>query len=161
MSLTIIAAVADNRAIGRAGDLAFHISADLKRFKALTMGHTVIMGRKTFESLPGGPLLGRRNIVVTSHTDMPCETASSLEKAIEMAGNDAFIIGGGQIYSQAMPFADKLEITRIFAPADGADTFFPPYETGWVIAESGPIETDSRVGVQYQFQTLIHANETT
>lgn len=156
MSISIIVAVADNNAIGRGGDLAFHISADLKRFKALTMGHPVIMGRKTFESLPKGALPGRRNIVVTRnpHWYAPdVETAASLADAIALAGGDGFIIGGGQIYAQALPFADTLHITRIFAPAPDADTFFPPFEDKWALTSSGPVETDQKSAVQYCFRT--------
>ena len=160
MSISIIAAVADGLAIGRGGDLAFHISADLRRFKSLTMGHPIVMGRKTFESLPGGALPGRRNIVVTRSDSWRApntETAPSLEEALKLAGADSdevFVIGGGQIYQQAVPLADTLLITRVFAPDAAADTFFPPYEDAWQIVESQPEQTDPRTGVRYQFQTL-------
>lgn len=130
MTLSIIAALADGRAIGRKGDLAFHIPADLRRFKQLTTGHSVVMGRRTFESLPNGALPNRRNIVVTHNPQWSApnvETAPSLEAALEMTRDEqeTFIIGGGEIYAQAMPMADRLYITRIFARCPDADTFFP------------------------------------
>lgn len=162
MTTTIIAAVASDRGIGRDGGLAYHISADLRRFKALTTGHTVIMGRKTFESLPKGALPHRRNIVVTRNpaaTFDGAETALSVEAAIAMAANagetDAFIIGGAQIYNISLPLADRLELTLIDAPAPGADVFFPEVApTDWeTTADSGPL-TDEKSGLIYRFVTL-------
>ena len=162
MGLNIIAAVAAEGAIGRGGDLAFHISADLKHFKALTMGHPVIMGRKTFESLPKGALPGRRNIVVTRNKDWRAdnvETASSIKEAVDMAGDGAFVIGGAQIYNQAMPLADTLYITRIFADAPDADTFFPPYEDEeWELKDFDELQIDASTLINYQFQTYIRKN---
>lgn len=157
MSISIIAAVADRLAIGRGGDLAFHISADLRRFKALTMGHTVVMGRRTFDSLPKGALPGRKNIVITRNalwTAPNVVTVASLEEALQKAEGEVFIIGGGQIYEQAMPLADTLHITRIYAEAPDADTFFPEYENEWQLIDSEPMETDPSAGTPYQFQTL-------
>lgn len=162
MTTTIIAAVATDRGIGRNGDLAFHISADLKRFKALTSGHTVIMGRKTFQSLPKGALPNRRNIVVTRDPALSfpgAETAGSIEEAIAMAGQggetDAFIIGGAQIYTQALPLADRLELTRIEALAPGADVFFPEVSSAdWALTEQSPLLTDEKSGLGYRFVTL-------
>lgn len=155
--LTIIAAVGRDLAIGRDGDLAFHISADLRRFKALTMGHPIIMGRKTFESFPKGALPGRRNIVVTRNSAYSApgiETAGSLEEALGKAGEKAFVIGGGEIYRQALPLAHTLEITEIDADTPDADTRFPDYRSGWQpVAVSEP-ETDPRTGVTYRFVTL-------
>jgi len=162
MKTTIIAAVASDRGIGRNGDLAFHISADLKRFKTLTVGHTVIMGRKTFESLPKGALPNRRNIVVTRNSGVTFPgalTATSVEMAIRMARTagetDAFIIGGAQIYAITLPLADRLELTMIDAPAPGADVFFPEISPDeWKMTEeSGPM-TDEKTGLSYRFLTL-------
>ena len=123
MKLSVIVAVAHRNAIGRRGDLAFHISADLRRFKSLTMGKPVIMGRKTFESLPKGALPGRLNIVISRNADAVfpgAEKASSLAEAIEVArqsaAQEAFIIGGGQIYAEALPLADR---PMVAAPAAG------------------------------------------
>lgn len=159
MSVIIIAAIADHLAIGRRGDLSFHISADLRHFKELTLGHTVVMGRKTFESLPKGALPGRKNIVVTRNRSWEAPDtfrANSLEEAIQLAGDDSevFIIGGGEIYRQAFPLADRLQITRIFASDPQADTFFPPYEDCWHIVNSSPVETDPKTSVKFQFQEL-------
>jgi dihydrofolate reductase len=140
--LHIIAAVARGGAIGRGGDLLFHISADLRRFKALTMGCPIIMGRKTFESFPRGPLPGRRNIVVTRQTDYPAQgisTAGSLQQALEIAADaeKVYVIGGGEIYRQAFDMADVLDITEIHADAPDADTFFPPIDPNrWELTES-------------------------
>lgn len=157
--ITIIAATTRDGALGKDGDMLYHISADLKRFKSLTMGHPIIMGRKTFESFPNGPLPGRRNLVVTrdsTYTHPGIETYPSLQQAIEAAGEETYIIGGGQIYSQAMPLADRLEITEIDANGKdaGADTFFPKIDpVRWMItSESEPI-TDPRSGASFRFIT--------
>ena len=154
--ITIIAAITEDRAIGKDGDMIYHISADLKRFKAITMGHPLIMGRKTFESFPKGPLPGRRNIVVTRREDYHrpgIETYPSLEKAIDTCqGNIPFIIGGGQVYAQAMPIASHLLITEIRAAAGDADTFFPAINSDdWEKTNCTPWEEDPRTGVQFRY----------
>jgi len=155
--IIIIAAVANDGAIGRSGDMAFHISADLKRFKSLTMGFPVIMGRKTFESFPSGPLPGRRNIVITrnpSYTAAGIETVPDLNRALEIAAGaeKVFIIGGGQIYRQALHLADELDITEIDSRVDNADTFFPDYHTdGWMLTAQGEAMTDPRSGAVFRF----------
>ena len=128
--LHIIAAVAHGCAIGRRGDLLFHISADLRRFNALTMGCPIIMGRKTFESFPRGPLPGRRNIVITRRIDYPAngiEVVGSLDEALRLVADSAraYVIGGGEIYRQAISLAQVLDITEIASDAPDADTFFP------------------------------------
>ena len=113
--ISIIVAVAENNAIGKAGDLLCHISSDLKHFKAVTSGHTVIMGRKTFDSLPKGALPNRRNIVITRNTAFTAENvevAHSLEEALNMAGGNAFIIGDEQIYRQALPLPTNCSSQR-------------------------------------------------
>ncbi|MDE6120405.1 MAG: dihydrofolate reductase [Muribaculaceae bacterium] len=131
--LHLITAMDTDGAIGRGGQLLYHIPADMRLFKSLTTGNTIIMGRKTFESLPKGALPGRRNIVVTrnrSWTAPNTETAPSLEAAIDMASagpGEPFIIGGGEIYRQALPLADVLHLTIIDASTPGADTFFPDF----------------------------------
>ncbi|MDE7110629.1 MAG: dihydrofolate reductase [Muribaculaceae bacterium] len=132
MKVSIIVAVDRNHAIGRAGDQLFYIKEDLRHFKELTIGHPIIMGRKTFEALPRGPLPGRRNIVVSRNTDFRAdgvETAPSLEAAIAMCdgSDEVFIIGGAQIYGLALPLATDLYVTEIDAEAP-ADTFFPSFE---------------------------------
>lgn len=158
--LTIIVAVARGGAIGRRGDLLFHISDDLKRFKALTMGSPIIMGRKTFESFPKGPLPGRRNIVITRNSDYSrdgIETASSLDEAISMcAGSEkAFVIGGGEVYRQAIDRADTIELTEIDADVADADTFFPEIDNNvWHRVTESETMTDPRSGAPYRFVTL-------
>lgn len=159
-NLTIIAAVARGGAIGRHGDLLFHISDDLKRFKALTMGSPIIMGRKTFESFPKGPLPGRRNIVITRNSDYSrdgIETAASLDEAIAMCAESekAFVIGGGEVYRQAIDRADTIELTEIDAEVADADTFFPAIdETAWHRVTESETMTDPRSGALYRFVTL-------
>ncbi len=125
MSLKIIVAIAKNRVIGANGAMPWHIPEDLRYFKRVTTGHTVIMGRKTFESL-GRPLPNRSNVVVTRRGDFRhegAETEFSLESAVAKHP-DAFIIGGAEIYSQALPLVDELYITKIHAAYRG-DTKFP------------------------------------
>ncbi len=128
--ISIIVAVDRNMAIGFDNKLLFWLPNDLKRFKALTSGNTIIMGRKTFESLPKGALPNRRNIVLSRNTDLRCEGAEvyhSLEAALEHCKDEesVYIIGGETIYRQAMPMADELCITEVDAVAEKADAFFP------------------------------------
>lgn len=153
--ISIIVAYTKNYAIGRNNQLLFHISADLKRFKALTTGNTVVMGRKTFESLPKGALPNRQNIVI-SHADNHFEntdSAHSLEEAIMLSKNDnIFIIGGGSIYKEAFDMADCLRITEINAVVEDADTFFPEVsEDEWEIVEASDWTTDEKSNVEYRF----------
>lgn len=131
--LTIIAAAGENDAIGKDNKLIWHLKDDLKRFKALTSGHHLIMGRKTFESF-SKPLPNRKHIVITNQENYTVPEgvlkANSLEKAIDLCKEDPqpFIIGGGEIYRQAMHFADKIELTRVHHEFD-ADTYFPVIDT--------------------------------
>ena len=139
MRVSIHAAVALNGAIGRDGGLPWRLSTDLRRFKAETMGKPLIVGRKTWESFPRRPLPGRLNIVVTHQQDYGAEgaeTASSLEEALALAAAQApagvdeiCIVGGGEIYRQAMPIAHCLRLTRVLAEVE-ADTFFPSIDPG-------------------------------
>ena len=126
--LTIIAAVSINNVIGNKNKLIWNLPNDLKRFKKLTTGHSVIMGRKTFDSLPN-PLPNRDNIVITRNTDYSnsdVTVCSSIEDAINLTKTDTqpFIIGGGEIYSQTINLADKIELTRVYKKFDG-DAYFP------------------------------------
>ncbi|MEL0651368.1 dihydrofolate reductase [Algibacter sp. TI.3.09] len=131
--LTIIVAAAENDAIGKGNKLIWHLSDDLKRFKSLTNGHHIIMGRKTFESFPK-PLPNRTHVVITRQTDYKAPDGvilvNSLEEAIKASKSDAqpYIIGGGEIYKQAMEVADKIELTRVHESFD-ADTFFPEVDS--------------------------------
>ncbi|MFD1615652.1 dihydrofolate reductase [Gelatiniphilus marinus] len=133
IELTIIVAAAENDAIGKGNKLIWHLSDDLKRFKSLTNGHHIIMGRKTFESFPK-PLPNRTHVVISRQKDYKVPSGvilvNSLEDAIDAAKNDAqpFIIGGGEIYKQAMTLADKIELTRVHESFE-ADTFFPKIDT--------------------------------
>lgn len=129
MSISIIVAMDDNLAIGQDQQLLCHLPADLKRFKALTTGHTIIMGRKTFESLPHA-LPNRKNVVITSQqeTQFPgCVICHSLEEALALGQpeEELFILGGGQIYQQAISLADNLYITHIHHVFNKANIFFP------------------------------------
>jgi len=128
--ICLIVALAANRVIGKNNALPWHLPADLKRFKALTMGHPVVMGRKTYESI-GKPLPGRRNLVITRNRDYSaagCETVHSLEEAIAACrgAGEIFIIGGAELYRESLPRAHCLEVTEIRAEFDG-DTTFPEF----------------------------------
>ena len=144
MSTAIIVAMAADNVIGKDNDLPWRLSSDLKRFKALTTGHAIIMGRKTWESI-GRPLPNRRNIIISRNTDYSAdgaETFSSLQDALAAVDGDSFIIGGAQIYQLALALGDKLYITDIEATVDG-DTQFPEidFEQWELIAnESHPID---------------------
>jgi len=158
--IVIIVAATRDMAIGRGGDMLYHISDDLKRFKSLTMGCPIIMGRKTFESFPKGALPGRRNIVVTrnaAYTAPDIETAPSLGDAMAMCGDAEriYIIGGGEIYRQSFALADRLELTLIDAECPDADTRFPQIDLA-ALGAGTPVfdRTDPRSGVKYCFLTL-------
>ena len=128
MNLIIIAALNKKRVIGKDGKLPWHISEDLKRFKRLTLGHTVLMGRKTYESL-GKPLVDRRNIVLSTRKISGMETYSTAEAALNALKNqdNVFVIGGGKVFEQFLGKADELHLTLVDNDSEG-DTFFPPYE---------------------------------
>ncbi|MGJ3258428.1 MAG: dihydrofolate reductase [Rhodospirillales bacterium] len=160
MEIVLVVAMSENRVIGRDGDLPWKISADLKHFKKVTMGHPVIMGRKTWESLPF-PLPGRRNVVITRAEDAAfegAETVTTIEGALEMCRRDdaekAMIIGGGEIFAELMRDADVIELTEVHADVDG-DTLFPEIDTAeWEesFRERHPPETPD--GPAYSFVTL-------
>ena len=156
VKLSIIAAIGDNKALGKDNKLIFRISEDLKRFKEITSGHPIIMGRKTFESI-GRPLPNRTNIIVTRDKDFKvdgCEVAHSVEEAVEVAKKvediEIFIIGGGQIYKQSITFADKLYLTIVEGEPE-ADTYFPDYAEFKKIILEESHETD---GLKYKFLEL-------
>lgn len=137
MDIAIYVAIAENGVIGRDGGLPWRLSTDMRRFKADTMGKPIVMGRKTWESFPRKPLPGRRNIVITRDRAYRAEGAEivhSLDEALakaregDMAGaGEAAVIGGAEIFAQALPLADRLHITRVLAPVEG-DVFFPPVD---------------------------------
>lgn len=142
MITSIIVAMDEQRGIGIEGRLPWHLSADLKRFKRLTMGHHLIMGRKTYESI-GRPLPGRVMIVITRNPHYKaegCLIAASLKAALAIAEQrgetDAFIAGGGQVFSQALPLADRIYLTLVHAVTQ-ADVFFPEFDEGdWAVVET-------------------------
>lgn len=150
----VIAAVAQNRAIGRENKLIYWLPNDLKRFKQLTTGHTIVMGRHTFESLPKGALPNRRNVVLSrSQTSFPgCDTYTSLEEALQHCNpeEDIYIIGGASVYEQALPLADRLYLTEIDDTPAGADAFFPPYDD-WSIVSKEEHEKDEKHPFNYAF----------
>lgn len=156
--ISIIAAVAQNRAIGYQNKLLYWLPNDLKRFKALTTGHTIVMGRKTFESLPKGALPNRRNVVVSrQNISFPgAEVFPSLEAALQScaAGEDIYIIGGATVYEQAMPLADRLCLTEIQDTPDRADAFFPDY-SGWKVANIERHGKDEKHAFDYHFTDYI------
>ena len=159
--LSIIVAIAENNAIGRQGDLLCHMPDDLKHFKLITSGSTVIMGKRTWFSLPHHPLPNRRNIVIT---DIPgeqieeAEMAYSIEDAVRLADQDKenFIIGGGMVYRQFMPLADKLYITHIHHAFPDADTFFSEISPDiWQLLKKEHHSADGRNPYPYTFAEYI------
>jgi dihydrofolate reductase len=160
MRISIIVAVAENGVIGRNGKLPWHLSDDLRRFKKLTMGHTLIMGRRTWESI-GRLLPGRRMIVVSRQAGycagtLGVSTAASLEIALHMtadAGDDeVFIIGGAELYRAALPLADRLYLTRVHAEVAG-DTLFPLTELrGWRCIQSEHHDKDAANDFSFSFE---------
>ena len=157
--ISIIAAVAKNRAIGYQNKLIYWLPNDLKRFKALTTGHTIIMGRNTFLSLPKGALPNRRNIVLSrsAKTFEGCDVYPSLEEALKHCtpDEDIYIIGGASVYRQARKLADRLCLTEIDDIPAEADTFFPPYEDDWQEESREDHPIDDRHDFRYSFVDYI------
>jgi dihydrofolate reductase len=156
--ISIIVAIAENNAIGKNNKLLWHISADMRLFKRITSGQTVIMGKNTFLSLPKGPLVNRRNIVISDNpedTFPGCEMAYTVHEALDKCetGRENFVIGGASVYRQFMPYAQKLYITRVHKSFD-ADTFFPEIHSGeWEIIEEEDITNDPQNDFSYSFLT--------
>ena len=161
--LSLIVAVAQNNAIGRNNELLWHISEDLKYFKSTTTGHPVIMGRKTYESI-GRPLPGRRNIVLTRGTlEIPpvknpqttsMEVVNSLDEVYAIAQGDEefFVMGGGMLYNETFGKADFLYLTRIYAEAENADTFFPEVdEMEWDVVRESQLLHDEETDIDFTF----------
>ncbi|MFN2315119.1 MAG: dihydrofolate reductase [Gemmatimonadales bacterium] len=148
MTISIVAAVAENGVIGRDGGLPWRLPADTKFFKELTSGHTVIMGRKTWDEI-ARPLRHRRNIVITRNRAWSAEgaeRAGSLAAALDLAGGEAqvFVIGGAEIYRRALPIADRMYLTHVHAEVEG-DTIFPEWDAAeWRIAHEQRFEADER-----------------
>ncbi|MDR9458155.1 MAG: dihydrofolate reductase [Salegentibacter sp.] len=155
--LTMIAAAAENNALGKENDLVWHLPDDFKRFKKLTTGHHIIMGRKTFESFPQA-LPNRTHIIITRNKDYKAKGAvvvHSLERALEIAKDDPqpFIIGGGEIYKQALPYSEKIELTRVHSEFE-ADTFFPKIDnTNWELVNEEFHPTDEKHKYAFTYLT--------
>ena len=168
--ISIIVAIAENYAIGKKGDLLCHMPADLKHFKEITSGKTVMMGERTFFSLPKHPLPNRRNIVLTDVAGKTFEGAEAVYSIDEMVkkvesrktatpslkveSEEAFVIGGGMVYRQMMPLADKLYITHIHHSWEDADTFFPKIkESEWKLLNAERHFADEKNPYNYTFAT--------
>lgn len=160
MSFTIIAAVSDNGVIGNNGKVPWHISEDMKRFKELTLGHPVVMGRGTYDSLPKRfrPLSDRRNIVLSSSLPQNQEeiyVARDTTDVLRLSGGqETFIIGGESVYRKFLPLVERMELTRIHRVFDG-DTYFPVFDlSGWLKSVEGPF-TSENDGISYSFETFL------
>jgi dihydrofolate reductase len=156
--ISIIVAIAQNNAIGKDNQLLWHIPQDLKRFKALTTGHTIVMGKRTFESLPVRPLPNRRSVVITDIKGEKidgCEMAYSISEAIDLMedGRENFVIGGGMVYKQFMPLAHKLYLTIVHKDFE-ADTFYPEIDfSEWNEIERQDFEAVENLGFDYSYIT--------
>lgn len=165
MHISVIAALAANRAIGHENKLLYWLPNDLKRFKSLTTGHTVIMGRRTFESLPKGALPNRRNIVLSRRTDAQfagAECFASLEEALAHCRPDeeVYIIGGASVYKEALPLADRLCLTHIDDTPPRADAFFPEIDPQtWLEVSRETHDTDERHAYAYSFVDYVRRED--
>ena len=165
--ISIIVSIDENGAIGAKNELLLRLPNDMKRFKTLTTGHTIIMGRKTFESLPKGALPDRTNVVITRTSGATfdnCETFNDLNAAIDKHKDEdeIFIIGGANIYEQSLTLADKLYITHIHHSFENADTFFPEINKNeWVISKSEDHQSDEKHMYAYTFNTFIKKKKST
>lgn len=157
MEKCLIVAVADNMAIGRGGDMPWHISEDLKYFKRTTLGCPVIMGRKTWESIGSRALPGRKNIVVSRNPDAQfpgAEKASSLIEAFSLCegAEKLFVLGGAKVYQEAISLVDKMYITHVHCNISDADTYFPEINTDiWAIESRSALLNDSETGMDFEF----------
>lgn len=158
--LTLIAAASTNNALGKDNQLVWHLPNDFKRFKSLTSGHYIIMGRKTFESF-SKPLPNRKHVIITRQKNYAvpegCIVVPSLEKAVDVCpkNEEVFIIGGGEIYKQSIDVADKVELTRVHTSVE-ADTFFPEIdETKWHLIFEEHHPKDEKHTFDFTFQTFI------
>lgn len=159
MIVAMVVAIAENHAIGKDNQLLWHLPKDLKHFKQITAGHTIIMGRKTFDSM-GKPLPNRRNIVITRNKELElpgAEVVGSVQEALALCASDeeeVYIIGGGEIYKMAMPLTDKIYLTVVQHSFDG-DAFFPEIEPGeWKETASESHSPDEKHQYGFTFSTL-------
>lgn len=157
--LGLVVAIAENNAIGKDNQLLWHLPADLKHFKNITSGHTIIMGRKTYDSI-GKPLPNRRNIVITRQENLTIEgveVVNSLTEALSLCENDieVYVIGGAQIYEEAIHLADKIYLTTVHQSFEG-DAYFPEIdENTWLETEKETHLADEKNGFDYTFSTLV------
>lgn len=166
MKISAIAAIDENRAIGKQGGLLCHLPADLRHFKAVTMGSPIIMGRKTFESFPRGPLPGRLNIILTrdaSYSQAGTVVCHDIDSALEVAARsgkgECFVIGGGQVYNDFAALCDELHLTVIHARFADADTFFPAIDMEqWETIKKEDYAADERNPYSYSFLHLRRKN---
>jgi len=160
MILTLIAAAAENNALGKDNQMIWHLPDDFKRFKQLTTGHYIIMGRKTFESFPKA-LPNRTHVIITrqkEYTAEECIVVNSLEEAIKVCPQDeeVFVIGGGEIYKQSIEVADKIELTRVYGTSPDADAFFPEIDLSkWKMTEEVFHPKDEKHAYDMAFQTYL------
>lgn len=158
MNITLVVAIAENNAIGKNNQLLWHLPADLKHFKQITSGHTIIMGRKTYDSI-GKPLPNRRNIVITRQNDLKLEgveVVGSLNDAVALCTTESevFVIGGAEIYKSALPLAQKIYLTTVHQSFD-ADAFFPEIDREqWTETEKESHSPDEKNAFSYTFSTL-------
>lgn len=160
MTITLIAAVAENNALGKDNKMMWHLPDDFKHFKSRTSGHHIIMGRKTFESFPSA-LPNRTSVIITRQSDYKadgCIVVGSLDEAIAVSPKDeeVFIIGGGEIYNQSIDRANKLDLTRVHAEFPDADAYFPQIdESKWELSEAIFHPRDERHVYEMTFQTYL------
>jgi dihydrofolate reductase len=160
MTITLIAAASENNALGKDNDLVWHLPDDFKRFKAITSGHFIIMGRKTFESFPK-PLPNRTHVIITRQKDYQvpkgCLVVASIEEALQICpqNEEVFIIGGGEIYKQSIALADKIELTRVHTEVE-ADTFFPEIDPNyWKLLEEEYHPKDEKHQFDFTYLTYL------
>ncbi|MBC7904422.1 MAG: dihydrofolate reductase [Gemmatimonadaceae bacterium] len=163
MNISLVVAASANNAIGKDNQLLWHLPNDMKFFKNTTWAMPVIMGRKTFESMNSKPLVGRTNIIVTRQTeklaDQAVKKAESLDNAIQIASQtdakEVFVIGGGQIFAEALPLADKVFLTRVHAVIDG-DVFFPELDKkDWKLSSTLDFKADEKHAYPYSFEIWV------
>lgn len=161
--LSLVVAIASNRAIGKNNDLLWHLSDDLKYFKALTTGHTILMGRKTYESFPRRPLPNRFHIVLSQqarYEEENVKTVRNVEEALAAlpAGEESFVIGGGQIFRMFLPYCRKAYITEV-RQAFEADTFFPELDASeWVLESARPWQKDPASGLEFRYAVYVRTS---
>jgi len=159
MTITLIAAMARNRVIGRDNGLPWRLPDDMKFFMRSTVGRTVLMGRRTFESLPGGPLKNRRNVVLTRRTDYRpegCEVVHSVGETLARYGDgELMVAGGAEVYRLFLPYADRMLLTEVEAEVEG-DAFFPEWDPAeWTLVSSERHPADERHAWPFAFNTYV------